>query len=308
MNILVTGGSGFIGRNIVKILKEEGNTVGTYDISDKNSVSDYHIMSDVRNLKMLEKACSEIDYVFHLAAVTSPPEFENLTGEGYEVNVIGTYNVLAASAKNNVKRVILASSSSIYGDMKQAAVETQLPKTYSNFYPMTKLINEMTAGLISKGGLETVSLRYFNTYGVGENSKGDYSSVIWKFIDAIRNNKRPIIFGDGTQSRDFIYVEDTARASVLAMKNGASGEAYNIGTGKTTDFNTIFQIVKEEMGYQDAAEYAPNPLKSYQMFTLADITKAKEELKFEPKYGIRDGIREMIKDISGLTKKDSKST
>ena len=308
MNILVTGGSGFIGRNIVKILKEEGNTVGTYDIRDKNSVSDYHIMSDVRNLKMLEKACSGIDYVFHLAAVTSPPEFENLTGEGYEVNVIGTYNVLAASAKNNVKRVILASSSSIYGDMKQAAVETQLPETYSNFYPMTKLINEMTAGLISKGGLETVSLRYFNTYGVGENSKGDYSSVIWKFIDAIRNNKSPIIFGDGTQSRDFIYVKDTARASVLAMKNGAPGESYNIGTGRTTDFNTIFQIVKEEMGYPDAAEYAPNPLKSYQMFTLADITKAKEELKFEPKYGIRDGVREMIKDISDLSRKHSKST
>ena len=85
MNILVTGGSGFIGRNIVKMLKEEGNTVGTYDIRDKNSVSDYHIMSDVRNLKMLEKACSGIDYVFHLAAVTSPPEFENLTGEGYIV-------------------------------------------------------------------------------------------------------------------------------------------------------------------------------------------------------------------------------
>ena len=118
MNILVTGGSGFIGRNIVKMLKEEGNTVGTYDIRDKNSVSDYHIMSDVRNFKMLEKACSGIDYVFHLAAVTSPPEFENLTGEGYEVNVMGTYNVLAASAKNNVKRVILASSSSVYGDIR----------------------------------------------------------------------------------------------------------------------------------------------------------------------------------------------
>ena len=111
MNILLTGGSGFIGRNIIRNLKEEDNTVGTYDIRDRNSVSDYHIMSDVRNLKMLEKACSGIGYVFHLAAVTSPPEFENLTGEGYEVNVMGTYNVLAASAKNNAKRVILASSS-----------------------------------------------------------------------------------------------------------------------------------------------------------------------------------------------------
>ena len=308
MNILVTGGSGFIGRNIVKMLKEEGNTVGTYDIRDKNSVSDYHIMSDVRNLKMLEKACSGIDYVFHLAAVTSPPEFENLTGEGYEVNVMGTYNVLAASAKNNVKRVILASSSSVYGDINEAAVETRLPETYSNFYPMTKRINEMTAKLSSRYNLETISLRYFNTYGVGENSKGEYSSVIWKFIDSIRNAKKPIIFGDGTQRRDFIYVDDTAMVSVLAMKNGTPGEAYNVGTGKTTDFNTIFHIVKEEMGYLGEAEYVRNPLKSYQMFTLADVKKTKEELKFESKYTLRDGVKKITKEISEITVKNSKST
>ena len=308
MNILVTGGSGFIGRNIVKMLKEEGNTVGTYDIRDKNSVSDYHIMSDVRNLKMLEKACSGIDYVFHLAAVTSPPEFENLTGEGYEVNVMGTYNVLAASAKNNVKRVILASSSSVYGDIKEAARESELPAAYSNFYPMTKRINEMTARLFNEYGLETVSLRYFNTYGVGENSKGEYSSVIWKFIDSIRNGKNPAIFGDGTQRRDFIYVEDTARASVLATKNGTPGESYNVGTGKSTDFNTIFHIVKEEMGYQGEAEHVPNPLKSYQMFTLADVTKTGEELKFETRYDIRDGVKKIIKEISEHAEKNSRST
>ena len=308
MNILVTGGSGFIGRNIVMMLKEEGNTVGTYDIRDKNSVSDYHIMNDVRNLKMLEKACSGIDYVFHLAAVTSPQEFENLTGEAYEVNVMGRYNVLAASANNNVKRVILASSSSIYGDIREAAKEPELPAAYSNFYPMTKRINEMTANLFNQYGLETVSLRYFNTYGVGENSKGEYSSVIWKFISSIRNGNKPVIFGDGTQRRDFIYVEDTARASVLALKNGTPGGAYNVGTGKSTDFNTIFSIVKEEMGYQGEAEYVPNPLKSYQMFTLADVKKAKEELKFEPKYTVRDGVKKMVKEISETTGKNSKST
>ena len=302
MNILVTGGSGFIGRNIVKILKEEGNTVGTYDIKDKNSGSDYHIMSDVRNLKMLEKACSGIDYVFHLAAVTSPPEFENLTGEGYEVNVIGTYNVLAASAKSNVKRVILASSSSVYGDMKQAAVETQLPETYSNFYPMTKRINEMTAGLLSKYGLETVSLRYFNTYGLGENSKGEYSSVIWKFLDAIRNDRKPVIYGDGRQSRDFIYVEDSARATVLAAKFGKPGESYNVGTGTSTDFKTILSIVKDETGYEGDAQYIPNPLKSYQMFTQANMTKTRKELRFEAKYDIRNGV---VKMLEGLKLKDS---
>ena len=290
------------------MLKEQGNEVGSLDIKEKNSVADYHITCDIRNRHMVEKALKGIDHVFHLAAITSPPEFENLTGEGYEVNVIGTYNVLEASAKNNVKRVILASSSSIYGDIKRAAVETLLPETYSNFYPMTKRINEMTARLISEYDLETISLRYFNTYGVGENSKGDYSSVIWKFIDAIRNDKKPTIFGDGTQSRDFIYVEDSARASVLAMKNGTPGEAYNVGTGKSTDFNTVVQIVKEEMGYQGQAEYVPNPLKSYQMFTLADITKAREKLKFETRYDIRDGVKKIIEEISNVGKNNSKST
>ena len=279
------------------MLKEEGNTVGTYDIRDKNSVSDYHIMRDVHNLKMLEKACSGIDYVFHLAAVTSPPEFENLTGEGYEVNVMGTYNVLAASAKNNVKRVIIASSS-VYEDIREAAREPKLPATYSNFYPMTKRINEMTARLFNEYDLETISFRYFNTYGLGENSKGEYSSVIRKFIDSIRNGKRPVIFGDGTQRRDFIYVDDTAKASVLEMKNGTPGGSYNVGTGKTTDFNTSFRIVKEEMDYQGEAEHVPNPLKSYQMFTLADIKKTKEKLKFEPEYEIRAGVKKIIKDIS----------
>ena len=308
MHVLVTGGSGFIGRNIVKVLKEQGNEVGSLDIRDKNSISDYHIMSDVRNLKMLEKACNGIDYVFHLAAVTSPPEFENLNGEGYEVNVMGTYNVLAASAKNNVKRVILASSSSVYGDITEAARESEMTAAYSNFYPMTKKINEMTARLFNKYGLEALSLRYFNTYGVGENSKGEYSSVIWKFMDSIRNGEKPVIFGDGTQRRDFIYVEDTARASVLAIKNGTPGRAYNVGTGKTTDFNSIFHIVKEEMNYQGEAEYVPNPLKSYQLFTLADITKTSEELKFETRYDIRDGVKKMIKEISERAEKNSRST
>ena len=210
---------------------------------------------------------------------------------------MGTYNVLAASAKNNVKRVIIASSS-VYEDIREAAREPKLPATYSNFYPMTKRINEMTARLFNEYDLETISFRYFNTYGLGENSKGEYSSVIRKFIDSIRNGKRPVIFGDGTQRRDFIYVDDTAKASVLEMKNGTPGGSYNVGTGKTTDFNTIFHIVKEEMDYQGEAEHVPNPLKSYQMFTLADIKKTKEKLKFEPEYEIRAGVKKIIKDVS----------
>ena len=298
MNILVTGGSGFIGRNIVKLLKEEGNTVATLDIKDKNSVADYHIMSDVRNLHMVQNACKGMDYVFHLAAVTSPPEFENPLGEGYSVNVLGTYNVLAASAANGVKRVILASSSSIYGSTSEPSREDNPVYSFSNLYPLSKKINEMTAYFFLSHNLETVSLRYFNTYGTGENSKGAYASVIWKFIENIKSGKQPEIYGDGRQSRDFIYVKDTATASILAMKKGKLGEIYNVGTGITTDFNEIFSIVKMATGFKGEAQHVPNPLKSYQNFTQADVSKVRGELGFLPEYDIAKGVTEILESLS----------
>ena len=210
---------------------------------------------------------------------------------------MGTYNVLAASSRHGIKRVILASSSSVYGSQMKISKEDDIPGKYSNFYPVSKFFNEITAKTFNFYGLETIALRYFNTYGIGENSKGSYSSIIWKFIEDIRNGKRPVIYGDGRQKRDFIYVEDTANASVLAMENGVSGEAYNVGTGTSTEFNQIFLIIKEEMGYDGEPQYIPNPLKSYQMFTQADMTKSMRELKFEPKYDIRKGVRKILEEI-----------
>lgn len=297
MRILVTGGSGFIGRNIVKKLKEKGHYVITLDIKEKNSNSDEHVTGNILDLELMKKITRRIDCVFHLAAVTSPPEFEDLLSDGYRTNVLGTYNVLASSARNGVRRVILASSSSVYGDSMRISREEDLPDSYRNFYPVSKRINELTAKVFMNYNLETVTLRYFNTYGIGENTKGSYSSVIWKFIDDIRNGRSPVIYGDGTQRRDFIYVEDTARASVLAMERGKNGEVYNVGTGISTDFNTIFKIIKEEMSFDGDAIHIPNPLKSYQMFTQADITKTKRDLNFEPEYDIRKGVRKILSQL-----------
>ena len=146
---------------------------------------------------MLE--ASKVDYVVHLAAVTSPLEFEDPSSRGYEVNVMGTYNVFVSALRNKVKRVVFASSSAVYGNLGVPAIEEMLPPSYGNLYPLTKLVNELTAKTFLSYGLDSVALRYFNTYRVGEDTKGAYSSVVYKFLTDVLQGRRPVIYGDGTQ-------------------------------------------------------------------------------------------------------------
>ena len=295
MNSLIIGGSGFIGRNIIDLLNKKGHYTVSYDIAEKDNDANDHIKGNISDFNKLNISMKDIDYVFNLAAVTSPPEFEDIDSNGYEINVMGTYNILKAAFKNNVKKVILASSSAVYGNIDVPVKEDMVTDAYPNLYAATKYTNEITARSFSLlRHLDSVYLRYFNTYGTGENSKGAYSSIFHKFIDDLRNNKTPVIFGDGTQSRDFIYIRDNARASVLAMEKGKSGEAYNIGTGISTDFNSIYKIIKEEMGSNVEPKYVKNPFSSYQMFTQAIMDKAKNDLGFTPEYDIRSGVRAML--------------
>jgi nucleoside-diphosphate-sugar epimerase len=298
MNSLVIGGSGFIGRNIIKELNKKGHYTISYDIEDKNNESNEHIKGNIMDYDKLYNSMKNIDYVFNLAAVTSPPQFEDIDGNGYEVNIMGTYNILKSAVKNNIKKVILASSSAIYGNIEEETKEDMEIDTYPNLYPVTKFTNELTARSFSlMHHLDSVYLRYFNTYGNDENTKGPYSSVIYKFIENIKNNEKPVIYGDGTQSRDFIFIEDNARASVLAMEKGITGHAYNIGTGVTTNFNDIYNIVKEEMNSNIEPKYVKNPFKSYQMYTKANIERAKKEISFVPEYDIRKGVKKMLEDL-----------
>ncbi len=295
MKALVIGGSGFIGRNIIELLNQKKYYTISYDIADRNNNANEHINGDMLDLDKLSKAMKDIDYVFNLAAVTSPPEFEDIDSKGYEINIMGTYNILKSAYKNNVKKVILASSSAIYGNIKTPATEDVITDSYPNLYAVTKYTNEITARSFSLlRNLDSVYLRYFNTYGSGENNKGAYSSIFHKFIDNLRHGEIPLIFGDGTQKRDFIYVEDNARASVLAMENGKPGEAYNIGTGVSTDFNTIYSIIKNEMHSDIEAKHVKNPFASYQMYTQADMEKTKNDLGFIPEYDIRKGVKKML--------------
>ena len=204
---LVIGGSGFIGRNIIELLNKKGHYTLSYDIAKKDNDANDHIIGNISNYNKLNSSMKDIDYVFNFAAVTSPPEFEGMNSNGYEINVMGTYNVLKAAYKNNVKKVILASSSAVYGHINRPVKENMITDTYPNLYVVTKYTNEITARSFSLlMHLDSVYPRYFNTYGIGENSKGAYSSIFHKFIGDLKNKKIPVIFGDGTQRRDFICV------------------------------------------------------------------------------------------------------
>jgi nucleoside-diphosphate-sugar epimerase len=287
---LVTGGEGFIGRNIISQLREAGGEAYSLDITGK---PDFKV--SITDRKKLDNIDKKFDGIFHLAATTSPPQFEDFPAEGLEVNVTGTFNILDYARKHGVPRVIIASSSAIYGDSKEVSVESRYLERHLNLYPVTKIMDELLSRHFSvRGDLDCVSLRYFNTYGPGENTKGAYSSPIAKFIDAAIRSQDIEVFGDGTQSRDFIYVKDTAAASIAAYRKGKPGEAYNVGTGITTSFNEIAKLIVTMTNSKSKILHVPNPFRNYQMYTRADITKAKNELGFSPAYDLSMAIKEMI--------------
>lgn len=287
---LLTGGEGFLGRSLKEYIIKNGNTVKTLDITGS---PDYRI--SITDYKSLMNIDERFDGIFHFAATTSPPQFDEDPISGFQVNANGTLNILEFAKQKKIPRVVLASSSATYGSNTSASIENILPDRYSNIYPITKILDEYLARFYSiRNEVECISLRYFNTYGPGENSKSQYASVIWRFIKSFHKNERPVIYGDGKQRRDFIYVDDNARGTFLAMEKGVPGESYNIGSGESNTFNKIYQIVKEEMNSDLEAEYVKNPFRSYQYFTQADMSKARKDLGFIPEFDVRAGVKKML--------------
>lgn len=283
-------GNGFIGSNVKDYLIKNGHEVKTLDI---NGNPDYKF--SITDKDKFDNIKEKFDGLFLFAATTSPPEFEIYPDIGFNTNANGTFNVLSFAKKNGIRKSVLASSSAIYGNLNKIAKEDDiLPYAYDNIYPITKVIDEYLSRYYSiRKEMECVSLRYFNTYGYKENIKGMYSSQIYKFINYAINNEDIIVYGDGNQSRDFIYVKDNARATYLAFKNGKPGNAYNVGTGVTTKFNDIANMVINIVNNNVRIKHVKNPLKTYQLFTQADTKKLKDELKFIPEYSIEKGIKEI---------------
>lgn len=302
MKVLVIGGAGFIGSNLTERLVIEGHDVIVLDnlsVGSYNNLVDVSctlIIGDMNDEDLLRKCLVGVDYVFFQAGPSSAPMYESNPFETISASLTGFLKTLELSKCAGVQRVIYASSSSIYGNVTLPHSESLHLSTPVNFYSETKIAMERFAHIYSNlKNLDTIGLRYFSVYGPKEESKGCYANVVHQFFWKMKVGEAPIIYGDGTQSRDFIHVFDVIEANILAMSNGKSGEVYNIGTGIAHTFNQVITILNQYMNTNMPPKYIENPIFNYVQYTLADIKKAKRDLKFQAEISLSDGLKELVK-------------
>lgn len=305
-NFLVTGGAGFIGSNIVEALIERNEKVRVLDnfstgkrenleaVRDKIEL----VEGDIRSYHIVRDAVDGMDFILHQAALPSVPRSVKDPVTTNEVNVNGTLNILDASREAKVKRVVYASSSSIYGDLETLPkTEEMLPKPLSP-YAVAKLAGEKYCQVFTQiYGLETVALRYFNVFGPHQDPTSQYSAVIPKFINGIKMSKSPIIYGDGEQSRDFTPVENVVYANLLACESGMenlSGEVFNIACGKRITVNKLVQSINEILKTHVQPEYT-DPRPGDVKHSLANIGKATQFLGFQVQVEFFEGLKRLIK-------------
>jgi nucleoside-diphosphate-sugar epimerase len=312
-NVLVTGGAGFIGSNLTEALLKRGYSVRVLDdfssgkkknlVYDRKYPSLEIIKGDIRDLSICQKAAKGMEYVFHQAALPSVQRSVEDPETSNAVNVVGTLNILLAAREEKAKRVVYASSSSIYGDTPTLPKHEEMPSHPLSPYALQKYIGEQYCRLFYQlYGLETISLRYFNIFGPKQDPNSIYSAVIPKFIDALLQGRPPIIFGDGEQSRDFTYIENVVQANLLAMSAGhLHGEAINIACGVRTSLNQLLNVLKGILGSTLAPVYQ-EPRQGDVRHSLADIRKGKEILNYTPIVGIETGLEKTVEFFSETKK------
>lgn len=302
---MITGGAGFIGSNLVEyLLKYNVKKVRVLD----NYSNGFHknlkafqenpalevMEGDIRDLEACMKACEGVDIVLHQAALGSVPRSVKDPVTSNEVNVGGFVNMLMAAKEQNVKRFVYAASSSTYGDSKSLPkVENKIGRPLSP-YAVTKYVNELYADVFGKTyGMEIIGLRYFNIFGPRQDPNGAYAAVIPLFIDAVLNNRGPRMNGDGEHTRDFTFVENCVEANIraaLVENPEAVNQVYNIAVGDRTSLNDLFNILKDEAGVDVQAEYGPERPGDIRD-SLADISKARKLLGYDPQIKIKEGLR-----------------
>jgi len=296
---LVTGGAGFIGSHITDALVSNGCQVAVIDNLSTGKLSNLeHVKDKIKFYKgdildqvILEKAVKNCDVIFHQAAIVSVPWSVENPVDSAMVNEMGTLSVLESARKNNVRRVVSASSSAVYGDDPQLPKSENMALKPLSPYAVQKLTGEYYSGLYYKlYGLETVCMRYFNVYGPRQDPTSPYSGVISIFMSNAVSQKTPVIYGDGNQYRDFVFINDVVRANLLAAStDGARGEVFNVGTGKYVTINGLWEMACELSGLNIKPEHeSPKPGDIVE--SVANIDHAQKILRFKPKYSFKNGL------------------
>ena len=300
---LITGGAGFIGSNIAKYLVDNGHAVRIIDNlitgrlenldSIKNSIE--FIQADIRDPIHLKTAMKDVDYVLHQAALPSVPRSIADPISTTEHNVNGTLNVLETAKIEKIKRVVMASSSSVYGFNPTIPKTEDLPAIPMSPYALSKLTGEHFCRLYYElYGLPTVALRYFNVFGPYQNPASQYAAVIPAFVTGIKNGKSPAIYSDGEQTRDFTFVENVILANLLACHSEkASGRVFNIGCGSQTSINSLYSTIKGLLNSEVEPHYLPERPGDVR-HSSADISMAEKILDYSPKINLEEGLRRTI--------------
>lgn len=301
--VIVTGGAGFIGSHLVQELLKHGHQVIILDNLSTGRLSNIEFLLDdknvafvrgsLNNLPLLRRLFSGTDFVFHQAAVPSVPRSIKDPRTSHRANATGTLNVLLAARDNGVKKVVFASSSSVYGDTPTLPkVEDMAPNPQSP-YAVTKLAAENYCRVFEQVyGLKTVCLRYFNVYGPRQDPGSPYAAVIPLFINSALDEKSPVIFGDGEQTRDFTFVKDVVTANILAAESPATG-IFNVGSGSRVTINHLAELINKIVGDSKIKvvhrEVRPGDI----LHSLADISRA-ETFGYRPRYTLEEGLREVV--------------
>ena len=298
MKFVVTGGAGFVGSYLVKLLINEGHSVIVIDNLVKGKKLNLESVLDkiefqeidIRDYESLKKILKDIDGVFHQAALTVVQDSFDRPEEYHEVNVVGTENIFKLANESNFK-VVYASSSSVYGHKESIPIREDSMRKPINPYGQTKLDDEYLFEKYSDMGTKIIGLRYFNIFGQGQTL--EYAGVITKFLDRIKQKKSPIIFGDGSQVRDFIFVEDIVMANLLAMKSQVSNLLANIGTGKAITILELANIMLDISGL-NLKPIFKNSLDGDIKLSHADNTLAIKSFNWKPEKELQDWLKQIL--------------
>jgi nucleoside-diphosphate-sugar epimerase len=301
---LVTGAAGFIGSNLAEALLDRGYRVRGVDnfatgrrsnLEPLSSQADFEFReADVRDADAMADAVADVESLFHQAAVASVPRSVEDPVTSTDANCTGTATVLDAARRADVDTAVVASSSSVYGSSEELPKVETMPETPESPYALSKYFTEELALEFSEFyDIDTVALRYFNVFGPRQDPEGQYAAVIPKFISLMLDGDRPVIFGDGEQSRDFTYVDNAVQANVLAAEGDVTGEAFNVGSGGRVTVNELVDALNETLG-TDLDPIHDDPRPGDVRHSHADIGKAEALLGYEPAVDFEEGLARTV--------------